>query len=303
MVTDRLTEVSTSSHHLPGASRLDLAVEPASLRQLLAAVDRRLVTAPDDALLLRRRADLLRALGELEQALAAYALLPHDDPSSRARTILSGVPIDWHDAMGPVPFVCVENFLEADQRRLLWEMVSAPSASFFAGSVKGDVGESINPYLRRAEVMRRAGPVRSWFLPRAETLLGRKDLLARLGRSPFTPGTFELQVTRHPDGAYLWMHRDIGPAHPHRHISYVYYFHREPRGFVGGDLLLYDQDARGARNGLLAFTRITPTDNSIILFPSDRWHSVSRVTVESGNALDARWTVNGWFNRSAQAAS
>lgn len=54
--------------------------------------------------------------------------------------------------------------------------------------------------------------------------------------------------------------------------------------------------ASGARGDLVAFTRIIPTDNMLILFPSDRWHSVSRVVVESGDPRDARWTVNGWFN-------
>jgi Rps23 Pro-64 3,4-dihydroxylase Tpa1-like proline 4-hydroxylase len=143
-------------------------------------------------------------------------------------------------------------------------------------------------------------------MPRALALIEQEDILARLGVSRFTLGRFELQVTRYADSAHLWCHRDIGPAHPDRHVSYVYYFHRQPRGFSGGDPLLFDQDGQGARSDSLAFTRIAPADNLLVLFPSDRWHSVSRVTVESSDPRDARWTVIGWFNlpaaRSAEAS-
>lgn len=294
---------TTQPSHPPGASRRDLAIEPIALEQLLAAIDRRIALAPDAPLLAERRANLLRALGRLEEARDAYARLPAGEPVSRVRQILSEQPLDWTDRAGPVPFVRIENFLQPEERARLWETVSDPAASFFAGSVKGDRGESDNAYLRKAEVMRRADPVRQWFMPRALALIERDALLARLGLSRFALGRFELQVTRHADGAHLWCHRDIGPAHPDRHISYVYYFHRQPKGFSGGDLLLFDQDASGARGDLLAFTRIIPTDNMLILFPSDRWHSVSRVIVESGDPLDARWTVNGWFNLPADRSA
>ncbi|RYD67819.1 MAG: hypothetical protein EOP58_02195, partial [Sphingomonadales bacterium] len=267
---------TTQPLHAPGASRLDLAVEPTALEQLLDAIDRRIAFAPGAPLLAERRANLLRALGRLEEARNAYARVAAGDPASRVHRILSERTVDWTDRAGPVPFVRIENFLRPDEQARLWEVVADPAASFFAGSVKGDAGESDNVYLRKAEVMRRAGPVRQWFMPQALELIEQDDVLARLGFSRFALGRFELQVTRHADGAHLWCHRDIGPAHPDRHISYVYYFHRQPRGFSGGDLLLFDQDAKGVRGDLLAFTRIIPTDNMLILFPSDRWHSVSR---------------------------
>jgi len=291
---------TTQPLHAPGASRLDLAVEPAALEQLLDAIDRRIALAPDAPLLAERRANLLRALGRLEEARNAYARVAVGDPASRVHRILSERTVDWTDRAGPVPFVRIENFLRPDEQARLWEVVADPTASFFAGSVKGDAGESDNVYLRKAEVMRRADPVRQWFMSRAMALIERDDVLARLGLSRFPLGRFELQVTRHGDGAHLWCHRDIGPAHPDRHVSYVYYFYRQPRSFSGGDLLLVDQDASGVRGDMLAFTRIIPTDNMLILFPSDRWHSVSRVMVESGDPLDARWTVNGWFNLPAE---
>ena len=51
-----------------------------------------------------------------------------------------------------------------------------------------------------------------------------------------------------------------------RRLSYVYYFHRQPRPFRGGDLLLYDTDRQAGNFEMGVFTRIEPLHNSIVFF-------------------------------------
>ena len=67
------------------------------------------------------------------------------------------------------------------------------------------------------------------------------------------------------------------------------YFHRAPRPFVGGDLLLHDAGRAGA------FSRIEPLPGSIVFFPSGCLHEITPVAcgAEFG---DGRFTVQGWVS-------
>jgi SM-20-related protein len=275
--------------------RLDRMAQPQVLKQWLQAVEQRLAQNPADRGLMKYRAHLLRGLGELADAREAYAALAQDEEAARALGVLSGGPVTWTDGAGPVPFVRVEGFLDEGQLRRLWETATGPAADFAPGMVKNHEGYKLHPHQRVAEVLQDADPVKAWFLPLVEALVDSGTVLPRLGVAPFEVGRRELQMTRQAEGGFLWTHRDVGPANPHRRVTYIYYFHREPRRFGGGDLLLFDQTADKVRSDAVAFTRIDPTHNSLIVFPADRLHAVTRVT-GIDDPLEGRWTVNGWLN-------
>ena len=103
----------------------------------------------------------------------------------------------------------------------------------------------------------------------------------------------ELQARTCQAGGFHTAHTDFhhrGSAP--RLINYVYYLHRRPKSFSGGDLLLHD--------GLVAspFTRIEPLDNSIVLFPSrilhrHILHEVTLVECDPGDFGAARFSVDG----------
>ena len=89
-------------------------------------------------------------------------------------------------------------------------------------------------------------------------------------------------------GEFYTAHTDFDAGDPPpRSINYVYYLHRRPKSFSGGDLLLHD--------GLVAspFTRIEPLDNSIILFPGRIPHEVTVVECGPGDFGAGRSSVNG----------
>ena len=108
--------------------------------------------------------------------------------------------------------------------------------------------------------------------------------------------SFESQITAHGNGDYFKIHTDKNDRHClDRVISYVYYFHTQPKGFEGGELALYSD--REKRDRVL----ITPDNNTLVCFSSMTWHEV--LPVVGGTAFkDARFTVNGWINQHENSA-
>jgi SM-20-related protein len=117
-------------------------------------------------------------------------------------------------------------------------------------------------------------------------------VMARLRQPVFDVRDIEVQVTSSGDGEWFKTHRDSGAdAVGSRTLTFVYYCHREPRSFNGGDLRMFlppDDDAS---------VTITPPQNSIVFFPSHQLHEVLPVHCPSGRFEDSRLTVNGWLHR------
>lgn len=125
------------------------------------------------------------------------------------------------------------------------------------------------------------------------------EVIPRLKMAPFPVKEIECQVTANTDGSYFRVHTDSGVNETvRRQFTYVYYFNRQPKGFTGGDLLIYDDVIR---NGKLArtdsFQRVAPRHNSIVFFQAAVMHEVTKVEVPSKAFRDARFTVNGWIHR------
>lgn len=289
----------------PASARLPAALlarmtQPAVLEQFLAGLEARL-TSQDRAGQLRR-ASLLRGLGRWAEAGAVYRDLLASDPSDRiaqaGAAIFAGAPLP-EGAQGPTPFVQLADVFSADQQERLWQSLTAESASLTpAGVYSGGTQPRVDGETRVAQLLERADSVRAWFLPWLEEVIVRANILPRLGLAPFAVGKRELQVTGHSDGGFFSVHSDASanPAAPTwaRHVTFIYYFHRLPRRFTGGDLLLFDPPSSGD----LSFARIDPTHNTLVFFQSNQLHTVTPVQSPSPDPLDGRWTVNGWLHRS-----
>ena len=121
--------------------------------------------------------------------------------------------------------------------------------------------------------------------------------MATLRIPPIAVGVVEAQVTASVHGSFFGVHTDHGVDVRKRHLTYVYYFNRQPKGFEGGELRVYDDIVR---NGKLAraetFSVIEPRHNRIVLFWARTMHEVMRVDMPSRAFADARFTVNGWVN-------
>jgi SM-20-related protein len=268
-------------------------IEPATLASWLTQVECRLAAVPGDPQLATLRAQLLRGLGELDAARQAYASLPGNAAAERLVAILSGAPIARDDRTGAAPFVRLHGFLDRQQQQDLWNVVGP--AEFHAATMSLPDGVRVDREYRIAHEMRNSHAIRSWFLPLVARSID-EHVLDRLGLPAFDIGDWELQVTRHDDGGMLRIHRDRGATNRLRALSYVYYFHREPKRYSGGDLLLFDEIDRKSPRRVAAFTRLAPIDNSLLLFSPDRLHCVTTVCA-GPDPFDARWTINGWLLR------
>lgn len=102
-----------------------------------------------------------------------------------------------------------------------------------------------------------------------------------------------LKLASYLHGDFFHAHQDNGHNHPDRKISFVYYFHREPKPYQGGDLLLYDTRMAPCAYVRSLYTRIIPQNNDAIFFPSEYFHEV--VPVESSNRhfASSRFTMAG----------
>jgi Rps23 Pro-64 3,4-dihydroxylase Tpa1-like proline 4-hydroxylase len=122
-------------------------------------------------------------------------------------------------------------------------------------------------------------------------------VLDQLAIAPFQATQIETQLTAHNDGHYYRVHNDSGSADTcTRVLTYVYYFHHQPKAFTGGELRVYDSHIQ--QNTYVqaeSFHTVEPLDNSIVFFPSHVMHEVLTIHCPSRAFLDSRFTINGWI--------
>ena len=151
--------------------------------------------------------------------------------------------------------------------------------------------------LRRSRVLDGPanGALAAMMMPKLQELMPK--LWSQLRVNPLPLNAMECQVTAHGDGDFFATHTDNGtPEIAHRRISYVYYFHREPKQFSGGHLCLYHtlyQDGYGKFGRLAA--DIDPPRNGLMIFPTFVCHEVTPIQCASRAFTDQRLTLNGWL--------
>ena len=126
------------------------------------------------------------------------------------------------------------------------------------------------------------------------------EVMTNLRLPPFPVGRIECQVTANTDGSYFRVHTDSGDSEidATRQLTYVYYFNREPKGFTGGELRVYDDQLRNDKLARTdSFRVFEPRNNSIVFFRAAIMHEVTSVHVPSKDFRDSRFTVNGWIHR------
>ena len=270
------------------------------LDQAEAALRRTLAARPHDVPALARLGAVQRGKGDLAAALETYrrvtGLCPGHPEASWLSAVLGAAALPDAPApegASPVPFVRMTDFFPRERCDDLLALVTAEQERFVPARIGG--GE-VDPDLRHALVAdpRIRREVRAWFVPRLRGVV--EAVLARLPVHDLGAYRVELDVTAHPDGHFYKAHRDWGEEHsPHRRISYVWYFYREPRRFSGGDLLLHDTDRQAGHYSAGVFTRLAPLHNSIVFFPSDCYHQITPVRGVGDDFGDGRFTVNGWL--------
>ena len=155
---------------------------------------------------------------------------------------------------------------------------------------------------RKSLVLYNLGEYTSLIQDRLLALL--PEVLAAFKREAFPISQFDIQLTASNDGDFFKVHQDNSSEEiNHREISFVYYFHSEPKAFTGGQLRLYNsQDGEVEQSKKKTARTITPRQNTVVLFPSYLDHEVLPVRCPSRKFVNSRFTVNGWIMRQPQVA-
>ncbi len=186
----------------------------------------------------------------------------------------------------------LKNFLPADLNRRLMEYAAAQEKNFVPSTVTTNEAD-----YRNSRVLYKPSEFSRLF--RDILTSNFSKVISSLDIEQLSLGEIEVQITSHGDGGYYKVHRDSSaPQIASRVISFVYYFYREPRKFTGGEFRIYDGTVSdGAYRRSERFTDLVPENNSIIFFPSSRYHEVLPVLAPSELFADGRFTVNGWLRR------
>ena len=150
---------------------------------------------------------------------------------------------------------------------------------------------------RRSRVLMGLGKHQEIILERIRGVLPR--VLDQLGVEEFPVTRVEAQITASNDGDFFGEHSDDGQELiASRRITFVYFLHREPRPFEGGELRLHDsrrQAERTIKTG--SYQSIVPQQNQIVFFPCSLLHEITPVECLSGAFADSRFTLNGWLHK------
>jgi tetratricopeptide (TPR) repeat protein len=245
--------------------------------------------------------EIYRKQGRLSDALDVYqrlfALAPDDGRAAYLCAVLGGKhPPEWTapDGLQPAPFVLIRDFLPAAfHDSLLPRVLEAPGDAIVPSTVGND---EYNPDRRISFTVGGLKEIQASFWQHVAVVL--PSLFQRLQVTPFTVAKTEVRVRTYRAGNFFEVHRDNSiPATADRVVSFVYFFHRLPRRYTGGELLLLDTSTDSNKYAITKFTRILPVDNALVLFGSRFYHAVLPVECTSPDPGDARFVINGHIRK------
>ena len=202
---------------------------------------------------------------------------------------------DW---VAPV-FVVVDNFLNQAEMADLLRFVLESKTKFTPTKVINYQNEtpSFNANRRRSREINDCGVWTEVFQKQiAETLPKYRSSFNLID---FSSGFIEVGIVASGEGDFFRPHIDNGHERfRNRHLSFVYYFHKEPKAFLGGELRLFWQPyvhiGEDLSMVLNRFESVVPANNRLVIFKSDTVHEVTTVHVNSHAFADSRFALTGW---------
>lgn len=126
-----------------------------------------------------------------------------------------------------------------------------------------------------------------------------KSYCEALSIDKFSIQDIEIKFCRYGTGSFFKAHKDdIRERHESnvsivRKISFAYYFYHCPKAFTGGELVLYPTCNVNNIYTKLGGKIFSPDSNSLIVFPSNRFHEVLPVLNNFQHSKNFRYAING----------
>ena len=209
-----------------------------------------------------------------------------------------GVAVLEADDYLPAECIVLDEFLTSTELHRLREYILENEARFEMSEVlsPGLSGGAIDYEQRRSRVLMDMGGHEKVITDRLLNCLPR--VLQKWEREPFPISRFEAQTTASNHGDFFRCHIDNGSeVVASREITFVYFFHREPKQFSGGELRIYSRRENDSVVPTANYRTIVPAQNQLVLFASGLSHEITPVECSSGKFADSRFTVNGWIHR------
>jgi SM-20-related protein len=214
-------------------------------------------------------------------------------------TTSGGVAVMEADDYLPAQCVILDEFLTSAELNTLSQFVLEHEMQFEISEViaPGVTGGAVDYEHRRSRVLMDMSGHEKMITDRVLTCLPR--VLQKWGRDSFPISRLEIQTTASNHGDFFHCHSDNGAeAVAAREITFVYFFHREPKQFSGGELRIYDSRRENDNYVPTAnYRTIVPAQNQLVLFVSGLSHEITPVDCPSGRFADSRFTVNGWVHK------
>ncbi len=199
----------------------------------------------------------------------------------------------------PKNFVEIENFLTESEQEELWQFTKNHNKGFVLSDVYNQkLPVSDRQYHRHSLILDQPFTLAPLIAEKVRQVI--PQVLETLQIQGFPIGPIEAQLTAHNDGEYFKLHNDNGiEAVASRILTFVYYFHQQPKAFTGGELRIYDGKLEGEKGDKFVpkgYHVVVPRNNCVVFFPSQLMHEVTQVQCPSQKFLDGRFTVNGWIH-------
>jgi Rps23 Pro-64 3,4-dihydroxylase Tpa1-like proline 4-hydroxylase len=196
-------------------------------------------------------------------------------------------------------YVILDEFFAPGELAALTDFALTHESDFRASEVVRPDGNGgvIDFDFRRSKVLFELGEQRQLIAERVMRFLPR--VLDELAWPFFEVRDIEAQITASNDGEFFQVHSDNHHEELNgREITFVYFFHAEPKRFSGGELRLYDSRfENGNEIALPRFRAVVPQQNQVVFFPSHLMHEVTRVRCAMPEFAASRFTLNGWVHR------
>ena len=208
-----------------------------------------------------------------------------EPPAAIRTTTISATRTAVADRPAVLPAQCVvlDEFLSPQELDALTRFTLEHEADFRTSEVispsadSEELGGIVNYEHRRSRVLMDLDQHKELMLNRIKAAL--PQLLDRLGMEEFSIVDVEAQVTASNDGDFFHFHSDNGSDRvASRYLTFVYFFHREPRQFEGGELRIHDARLEnGTYVSAGSYQTIVPQQNQIVFFPCELMHEITPV--------------------------
>jgi hypothetical protein len=194
----------------------------------------------------------------------------------------------------PAPVMIVDDFIGRTAAEHLFQYAITHESGFLASKVALGQLSVVDESHRVSRVNCNIYPLMSLIEPAIRRAV--EEAIPKLGLVNVEPYFLEPQLTWCGDGAFFKMHTDTLSRDGftnQRVMTIVYYFHKEPKAFTGGELLLYGLGAEATSSPQ---HQIEPRFDRAVFFPSWFPHEVSTVRCRDEFA-DGRFSISCWVRR------